>query len=124
MAINLDVFAAERIIIQLIAQTHVMSLQNLSSVSEITWPTIKAAQFTKIFNFGKDSTQQVILCMLILVLNLQIYKVAHPSNQNPSSKPPVQTQTYAQATSNKPIYNTIPLILRLMFLILIKYQVF
>lgn len=44
--------------------------------------------------------------MLILVLNLQTS--SHPSNQNSSGKSPVQTLTYAQATSNTPIYNTIP----------------
>ena len=70
MAINPDVSAVGTSTSLLIAQTHVIILQNVHIVQKTIQPTTRAVQFTKRFNAGKDAAQQVILYTITLDLNL------------------------------------------------------
>lgn len=70
VATNPDVSAVGTSTSLLIAQTHVISPQNVHIVQKIIQPTTKAVQYTKRFNAGKDAAQQVISYTITLDLNL------------------------------------------------------
>jgi len=76
VAINPDVFDVVMRNSLLIAQTLVISRQNVLIVQKIIQPTTMAVQFTKNFNAGKYAAQQVILYMMTIDLSLKMYKVA------------------------------------------------